>query len=125
MGISAIKYYDLKQNRIQNYVFSFDKMLDPKGNTGIYLLYAYVRVLSIIRKAAYEEEVLEKIKSAEDFIITNKSERELALAILRLPDQLELTVKDLQLNRICDLIYEISERIGDFWNNSKVVGTDE
>lgn len=100
-------------------------MLDPKGNTGIYLLYAYVRVLSIIRKAAYEEEVLEKIKSAEDFIITNKSERELALAILRLPDQLELTVKDLQLNRICDLIYEISERIGDFWNNSKVVGTDE
>jgi len=86
LGISAIKYYDLKQNRIQNYVFSFDKMLDPKGNTGIYLLYAYVRVLSIIRKAEYEEEVLAKIKSAEDFVVTNKSERELALAILRLPD---------------------------------------
>ena len=51
LGISAIKYYDLKQNRIQNYVFSFDKMLDPRGNTGIYLLYAYVRVLSIMRKA--------------------------------------------------------------------------
>ena len=51
MGISAIKYYDLKQNRIQNYVFSFDKMLDPKGNTGVYLLYMYVRILSIMAKA--------------------------------------------------------------------------
>ena len=37
LGISSIKYYDLKQARIQNYVFSFDKMLDPRGNTGVYL----------------------------------------------------------------------------------------
>jgi arginyl-tRNA synthetase len=51
LGISSIKYYDLKQNRISNYVFSFDKMLDPKGNTGVYLLYMYVRICSILRKA--------------------------------------------------------------------------
>lgn len=51
MGISAIKYYDLKQNRIQNYVFSFDKMLDPNGNTGVYLLYMYVRIVSIMQKS--------------------------------------------------------------------------
>ena len=50
LGISSIKYYDLKQNRVQNYVFSFDKMLDPKGNTGVYLQYMYVRILSIMRK---------------------------------------------------------------------------
>jgi len=51
LGISAIKYYDLKQNRIQNYVFSFDKMLDPDGNTGVYLLYMYVRIKSILEKS--------------------------------------------------------------------------
>lgn len=50
LGISSIKYYDLKQARIQNYVFSFDKMLDPRGNTGVYLLYMYVRIASILRK---------------------------------------------------------------------------
>jgi arginyl-tRNA synthetase len=50
LGVSSIKYYDLKQSRIQNYVFSFDKMLDPRGNTGVYLLYMYVRVVSILRK---------------------------------------------------------------------------
>jgi arginyl-tRNA synthetase len=53
LGISSIKYYDLKQNRTQNYVFDFDKMLDPKGNTGVYLVYAYVRIKSILRKAGY------------------------------------------------------------------------
>jgi len=51
MGISAIKYFDLKQNRVQNYVFSFDKMLDPKGNTGVYLLYMFVRICSIMEKS--------------------------------------------------------------------------
>jgi arginyl-tRNA synthetase len=49
--MSSIKYYDLKQNRIQDYIFSFDKMLDPKGNTGVYLHYMYVRIMSILRKA--------------------------------------------------------------------------
>ncbi len=88
MGISSIKYYDLKQNRIQNYVFAFDKMLDPRGNTGVYLLYMYVRVLSIMRKGAYEGETLKNLLSdpSAKFSISNKSERELALALLRLPE---------------------------------------
>ena len=40
LGYGAVKYADLKSNRTTNYVFSFDRMLDPKGNTAIYLLYA-------------------------------------------------------------------------------------
>ena len=39
LGISSIKYFDLKQNRISDYVFDFDRMLDPDGDTGVYLLY--------------------------------------------------------------------------------------
>ncbi len=46
-----MKYYDLKQNRISNYNFDYDKMLDPKGNTAVYLMYAYARICSIMRKA--------------------------------------------------------------------------
>jgi arginyl-tRNA synthetase len=51
LGIASIKYYDLKQNRISAYAFNYDKMLDPRGNTATYLIYAYVRMCSIIRKA--------------------------------------------------------------------------
>jgi len=39
MGLASIKYFDLKQNRINDYIFDFDRMLDPEGDTGVYLLY--------------------------------------------------------------------------------------
>jgi arginyl-tRNA synthetase len=51
LGMASIKYYDLKQNRTSSYAFSYEKMLDPRGNTAVYLIYAYVRMCSIIRKA--------------------------------------------------------------------------
>ncbi|MEZ6212512.1 MAG: arginine--tRNA ligase, partial [Phycisphaerales bacterium] len=54
VGISAIKYADLSSDRIKDYVFSFDRMLAFEGNTGPYLLYALVRVKSILRKAQDE-----------------------------------------------------------------------
>lgn len=127
MGISAIKYYDLKQNRIQNYVFSFDKMLDPKGNTGVYLLYMYVRILSILSKSkcAKDAEAMASLKEKGAFVISNPSEKELALAILRLPEQLELAIADLQLNRLCDSLYEISTKIAEFYNQSKVLDSEQ
>jgi len=56
LGMASIKYYDLKQNRISDYIFSFEKMLDPRGNTAIYLIYAYVRMCSIIRKSGLTSE---------------------------------------------------------------------
>ena len=63
-------------------------MLDPRGNTGVYLLYMYVRVLSILRKGGYEGEALQSLLNdpTARFTISNKSERELALAVLRLPE---------------------------------------
>lgn len=127
MGISSVKYYDLKQNRTQNYVFSFDKMLDPRGNTGVYLLYMYVRVLSIMRKGNYEGEALKTLLSDPEakFKISNKSERELAIALLRLPEQIDLAMTDLQLNRLTDQLYEIAVKIGEFYQQSKCLGVPE
>ena len=40
IGMTAIKYYDLKQDRISDYKFKYKKMLDLKGNTATYLLYS-------------------------------------------------------------------------------------
>ena len=123
LGLSSVKYFDLRQNRVQNYVFSFDKMLDPKGNTGVYLLYMYVRICSIIAKSKYS---IDDLKTSEEgFVLTNNSEKELALTILRLPEQLELALSTLQLNCICDLLYEIAVKIGEFYNESKVIDSPE
>lgn len=51
MGYGAVKYADLKNQRMTNYKFSFDEMLKLQGNTAVYLLYAHARIAGIIRKA--------------------------------------------------------------------------
>lgn len=44
VAFGCIKYADLSHNRINDYIFSFDKMLDDRGNTAAYLLYAFTRI---------------------------------------------------------------------------------
>ena len=120
LGISAIKYFDLKQNRINDYLFDFDRMLNPDGDTGVYLLYQYVRICSIIDKSQYgsPSELASLIENSEQvgFRITEPLEKELALTVLRLPEQLDLAVNDLQINRVCDLVYDIAVKIGQFYS---------
>lgn len=73
-------------------------MLDPKGNTGVYLIYAYVRICSILRKAEFDPAKADQY----EFSISSQSERDLALTLLRLPEALEDAAKSLMVNRITD-----------------------
>jgi arginyl-tRNA synthetase len=50
IGYGAVKYFDLKQHPSTDYIFSYDRMLDTKGDTAVYLLFAYARLASILRK---------------------------------------------------------------------------
>lgn len=122
LGLSSIKYFDLKQNRTQNYVFSFQQMLDPRGNTGVYLIYAYVRICSILRKVGYSEG-----SNLDDYKLKTSvpQERDLALTLLRLPEAVEAAAKDLMVNRVTDILYEISQRVSDFYNHARVIGSAE
>ena len=73
VGIGAVKYADLSLNRMTNYVFSYQKMLSLQGNTAPYMMYAYVRVRGIFRRAEGVERV-----SAGDVLVTAPEERALA-----------------------------------------------
>jgi arginyl-tRNA synthetase len=50
----AVKYFDLRRNPTSNYKFSYDEMLDTRGNTAIYLLYAHARLESICTKGSVD-----------------------------------------------------------------------
>lgn len=121
IGYSAVKYFDLKQNRTTNYRFSFDAMLDPKGNTAVYLLYAYARICSIFRKAEVDPSTLK----VEDLEITHPEERKLAVLILSLPDLMDLFLKDLAVHRLCEFCYDLSTQFSDFYRECRVVGSPE
>jgi arginyl-tRNA synthetase len=97
-------------------------MLDPKGNTGVYLIYSYARICSILRKANFDENTADL--SEYVFTSSNKSQRDLALTILRLPEAIEEAAKSLMVNRITDQLHEIATKIGEFYHNTKVIGSE-
>ena len=80
MGYGAVKYADLKNSRLTNYKFSFDGMLDLRGNTAVYLLYAHARIAAILRKS--DKDIEQLIKESE-VVLDHPKEVELALALCR------------------------------------------
>ncbi|EJK47003.1 hypothetical protein THAOC_34315 [Thalassiosira oceanica] len=127
MGYGAVKYFDLRRNPTSNYIFSYDRMLDTKGNTAIYLLYAHARLESIISRAEADHgvNVDELIKGGQAIVLGHKSERNLALHLEIFADCIEETLKDLYPYHICDFVYNLSIAASDFVTQCKVLGTDE
>lgn len=128
MGYGAVKYFDLRRNPTSNYKFSYDQMLDTKGNTAIYLLYAHARLESIIDKGKTEFNVdvdeLINNKSAK-IHIDHPSERNLALHIQMFSDSIVEVLEDLYPYRVCDFLYALSNAVSDFVTQCKVIGSPE
>ena len=127
MGYSAVRYFDLRRNPTTNYKFSYDQMLDTKGNTAIYLLYAHARLASIMTKAKddHQVDVDELVKSKTKIVIGHASERNLALYLQQFTDIVTLTLEDLYPYHICDYIYNLSTTASDFCTQCKVLGSPE
>jgi len=121
MGISAIKYADLHNNRTTNYTFSYDRMLDLKGNTAVYLLYTHARISSILDRAG--DEVISSFDEG-DLVLTDEKERRLALAILKLPDTIDSVIQDLLPSRLCDYTYGLCVAFNEFYGACKVIGDE-
>lgn len=117
VGISAIKYADLSSDRIRDYVFSFDRMLAFEGNTGPYLLYALVRVKSILRKA--QDEGLEIADG--DFSVSEPQEKALALEILKYPGVLRATADACEPHRLCGYLFALATAFSSFFENCPVL----
>jgi len=128
LGYGAVKYFDLRRNPTSNYIFSYDRMLDTKGNTAIYLLYAHARLESIISKAKadYEVDVDDLIASKAEIIsIHHPSEINLAFHLLQFADCIEVTLEDMLPYHICDFLYNASIAVSEFVTQCKVLGSPE
>lgn len=121
MGLAGIKYYDLKQNRTSDYIFDFDKMLDPRGNTAVYLIYAYVRICSIIRKSGMNSEQITALVEKKSWKITHPDERILAAMLIKFFDVIDESADEMHLNRITDYIYEIAVKIQENYKKYRIL----
>ena len=82
VAYGCIKYADLSHNRNHEYIFSFDKMLEDRGNTAAYMLYAYTRIRSIGRTANVTEQQLTDAKK-EGLKLEHEKELKLGKLLLR------------------------------------------
>lgn len=121
LGLAAVRYFDMKQNRTSPYVFNYDKMLDSKGNTAVYLFYAYARICSVQRKAGVDTKKLAKGKLA----FTHQAERDLVLCVLRFPEVIQAILGNLHLHQLAEYLWELCTVLTSFYQNCKVIGTAE
>jgi arginyl-tRNA synthetase len=124
VGVGALKYGDLSQNRTSDYRFDFDQMVALEGNTATYLQYSFARVSGIFAKAG---QTPESIRAAEVRIrLNNDAERTLLLALVRFQDALEEVLVDYRPNLLCNYLFELTQEFFRFYNrpDCRVVGAD-
>jgi arginyl-tRNA synthetase len=121
-GIGAVKYADLSLNRMTNYKFSFEKMLSLQGNTAPYMIYAYVRVQGISREGGID---FDKLPESARVVLQEQAEVDLAKQILRFDDVLDSVVTDYLPNRICEYLFDLSQKFNHFYEACPVLTAPE
>ncbi|KAL0821951.1 hypothetical protein ABMA28_005341 [Loxostege sticticalis] len=125
VAYGCIKYADLSHNRVNDYIFSFDKMLDDKGNTAVYLLYALTRIRSIARTAQISiDQLLEEVQKT-GFKFSHDAEWKLGKVLLRFPEVILKVSNDLYLHSLCEYLYEISSTFTEFYDKCYCVEKDK
>lgn len=104
VGISAVKYADLSKNRMSDYVFDWSTMLSFEGNTAPYMLYAYARIKSILRRQSETEASV----SSVTIEITEAEERNLVIKILQFPEVINQVAAECYPNHLCGYLYELA-----------------
>jgi arginyl-tRNA synthetase len=119
VGLAAVKYADLSQNRNTNYQFSFDRMLALQGNTAPYLLYAVVRIAGIARKGGD----LQAAAAALHF--SEPQEWALVRELLKLDAVIAEVEEELLPNRLCSYLFELSQVFNRFYDQVPVLKAEE
>ena len=149
VAYGCIKYADLSHNRNHEYIFSFDKMLEDRGNTAAYMLYAYTRIRSIGRTANVTEHQLTDAKK-EGLKLEHEKELKLGKLLLRywiflwkalnskatfyylhssicfrFGEVLQRMTEDLLLHSLCDFMYEVANTFTEFYEKCYCVEKDK
>jgi arginyl-tRNA synthetase len=120
IGISAIKYADLSQYRMTDYIFSWEKMLSLHGNTAPYLQNAYVRIRSIFRKAA----VAAPLRDAH-VMLGEAAELQLAKKICQFAEVVPQVLNDFRPNVLTNYLFELANNFHAFYEACPVLKADE
>ncbi len=134
IGIGAVKYADLSQYRMTDYVFLWDKMLSLQGNTAPYLQNAYVRIRSIFRKAG-ESPVTTPLSGVREetsgrrvaltLALTNPAEINLAKRLSQFAEIVPQVLNDFRPNILANYLFEVANAFHTFYEACPVLKSEE
>ena len=119
IGIGAVKYADLSQYRMTDYIFSWEKMLSLQGNTAPYLQNAYVRIRSIFRKAGESAPKIEKLRLADS------AEINLAKRLCQFAETVPQVLNDFRPNILANYLFELANSFHTFYEACPVLKSEE
>ena len=131
IGIGALVYADLSQNRDSDYVFSFDKMLAMNGNTATYMQYAFARIRSIFAKGNVDPDTLRRnaVQTARaggaPLKLTEPAERALAIELLKFSDAVHSVLKDYRPNMLTSYLFDLAGRYSAFFEKCPVLKAED
>jgi len=122
VGIGALKYSDLSQNRTSNIDFSWNKALSFEGNTAPYLQYSYARVCSIFRKAEKNNITIEE---NSEILLETEIEKQLAMSVIKFPEIVEKAAESYKPNLLADHIFDLAQKFSSFYNATPILKSED
>lgn len=120
VGIGAVKYSDLSQNRSSTIVFDWDKNLSFEGNTSPYLQYVYARIQSILRKTEFSNP-----ESVEEIVFESEIENKIIMQLTKYHGIVDKAAEACKPNVIADYVYELAQMFNTFYNAINIINSEE
>jgi len=120
VGIASVKYADLSKNRTSDYVFNWDNMLSFEGNTAPYLLYAYSRVASIVRRSEMDLSALNA-----PITVVEDQERALAVKLCQFEEAIQQVINDGMPHFMCAYLYELAGIFMSFYEACPILNAED
>ncbi|MBJ7538099.1 arginine--tRNA ligase [Marinomonas transparens] len=120
VGIASVKYADLSKNRTSDYVFNWDTMLSFEGNTAPYLLYAYSRVASIVKRSEIDVTSL-----TGDIAVVEAQERALAMKLCQFEEAIQQVANDGMPHFLCAYLYDLAGTFMSFYEACPILNAED
>jgi len=117
IAIAALKYADFLPFRTTDYIFEPSKFSDLEGKTGPYLLYSTIRMKSLLNKA--------ETKEFDVKVLENKTDREIAITLLNLPEVIDKAYEVKSLNDIADFLYKLTSVYNKFYAENRILTEED
>ena len=114
VAVATLKYADFIPYRGTDYVFEVEKFADLEGKTGPYLLYSTIRMKSLLAKA-------KELTQDTSKVVATKTEKDIVLTILNLPNILNKALDSKSLNDIAEYIYKLTSLYNKFYSENKII----